>query len=232
LEFLANGGKLISKNMKNKNLFILTIICIISLAIISYKQLRGFNSPLSENQIPNFEMPDFESLLFEGKEGSERFVSPNKKLEMNYPSSWMRMEGGSLEYFNQEVIKEEAKVLFFAQKLDVKTGSFASLVVQELNLDKNKTVEELVQEIEKEALEKGVRMEITNLEIEGQGGLLEAKYITGQDFDLHSKEKITILELENAEPIAYLISFIALDKDWTKFEQEADEIFNSVEIKQ
>ena len=197
---------------------------------MSYEQLRRFNSPLSENQIPNFEMPDFESLLFEDKEGSERFVSPNTKLEMNYPSSWMKMEGGNLEYFNQEVIKEGAKVLLFAQKLDVKTGSFASLVVQELTLDKNKTIEELVEEIKKETLDKGVEIEIISLKIEGQDGLLEAKYVTGQAFDLYSKEKIIILGSEDIETIAYLITFITLDKDWAKFEQEADEIFNSIQL--
>ncbi len=216
--------------MKDKNLFIITIICIILSGIMSYEQLRNFNSPLSENQIPNFEMPNFESLLFQKEEGSERFVSPNTKLEMSYPSSWMKMEGQSLEYFNQEVIKKGAKILLFVQKLDIKTSSFASLIIQELTLNKNKTIEELIEEINKETLDKGVEIEIISLKIEGQEGLLEKKYTTGQSFDLYSKEKIIILESEDIETIAYLIIFITLDKDWTKLELEADEIFSSIQL--
>ena len=73
-------------------------------------------------------------------------------------------------------------------------------------------------------------MEIIKSEIRDGEDVLEAKYRKTDRYDVHSKEKILLLTPENEKRKVYLITVIALDKNWQEFAEEAEEIINSTTL--
>lgn len=216
---LALGGKL-NFNMKIDKFLILITLFILGLSFATYWQFKNFQNSLSEVKFPKFEMPKFEIPFFPKDEGYKEFISPDGKLKLKYSSGWMEMTKENLESFNQEKTKEN--VLFFVQKLKIEKAALAFLIVQESERGTN--IEEIIEEMKKETMEMEGEMEILSLEKENKGGYLEAKYKRkGSIF--HSKEKIIL-----GENKFYVISIIALEKDWPEFKDEADEILNSIEL--
>jgi hypothetical protein len=208
--------------MKNKKLFFITIACILLLGLITSWQLKNFGENLATSDIPKFEMPNLESLLFPERGEDQEFISPDGKLKLKYPSDWMRGDKSLLEYFNQEIIKEEAKILFFGQKLDVKKGTFASLVIQKFTFLEKETGA-IIQKFKDDSRERGSEMEAMKIEEKEKEVIFEAQYTKQGEPDLYSKEKMIRNGEEN-----YLITFITLASSWSNFEEEANQILDSV----
>jgi Fe2+ transport system protein B len=211
--------------MKDKQYFILTIIFILVLSFVTHWQFKNFQKTSSGIQFPKFEMPEFNPPFPSESAESKEFISPDGKLKLKYSSEWIEFPKESLKNLNKEIVKTGSEILFFAQKFNLKEAAFASLVVQELNSESGSGLEEIIENIKKEAEEKNVEMEIIKLEIEERKAYLETKYQQEGGDILHSKEKIILTEDK-----IYLIDFISPDKNWLQFEKEAEEIFDSVQI--
>ena len=209
--------------MEDYKLLIL-MICLIALFgfIVSW-QFKSFKGSMSEIELPELKMPDADLELFpEESTEYKEFVSPDGKLKLTYLADWTEIEGEATKAFEQELI-EEAKSLFFAQKLKIKNRVFAFLLVRELNLGND--LEKIIEEIKKGVEEKGGGMEIANLEIKEGEASFEAQYKKDGNFIFSSKEKIFL-----GEDKCFLIMFMSLNNDWTGFEKEIKEIFDSVQI--
>jgi hypothetical protein len=206
--------------MKIDKFLILIILAIFSLSFAVYWQVRNFQKSLSEIEFPKFEMPKMETFLPEGQEGYKEFVSPDEKLKLKYSASWIEMTKESLAQLSQEALENEAKTLFFANKFILNKAAFASLIIQELSLGKEESLEEIIDKIKKEE-----GKEILKSEIKEKEAYLEVGYKGKTGSVFYSKEKIFLSGNK-----AYLISVLALEKDWPGFEKETEEIFNSIQI--
>jgi len=192
------------------------VFSILLLGFFTSWRFKNLGESLQKIKIPEVEIPNSESFLPEEKEMKE-FVDPDGELKLKYSSDWMEMPTESW----QEVISAGAKTLFFAAKFKMERAAFASLVVQELGWKND--IKEIVEEIEKETKEKGGEMKILNLEIKNKEAYLKARY-KKEEGNYISKEKI-ILGKERV----YLISIFSLERFWSEFEMEAEEILNSIE---
>lgn len=169
----------------------------------------------------NFFPSDEEENLGDLKE----FISPDKKLKIEYFSNWTEMRKEDLKIFNQEAIKEGAEILLFAQKFKIKTSSYAFLAVQELNSKEKENIEKFVEKMKKGAEEKGGEMEITKIDINDNEANLETKYIKKEGNIILSKEKIILTEKK-----VYLITIGAPEKDWQEFEKEIDQMIQTIQL--
>lgn len=209
---------------KHKSLFLI-ILAILILGFVTFWQLTTFNRSLSDVKFPSFEVPETQPFGSSENITFQEFKSPDGKLKVEYPSDWIKMVEESLSYLNQETVKEGAKILLFAQKFKLEKGSFASLVIQEINLEEEQSLEETVEQIKKDLEEKGGELEVLESEVEDKIAYLKLKYKREEGTILYSKEKI-ILE----ENKAYIVAVITLDIHWSEFEPETEEIFNSTKI--
>jgi hypothetical protein len=194
--------------------FLVSIIAfILLLSFLAYWHFKNFQRSLSQIKLPKFELP--KPKIIESK-GKKEFKSPDGKLKLTYLDDWIEMPKESLESLSQGL--KEGKVLFLAQKFKLEKAAFAFLIVQEYKDGKNQ--EEIINELKKEAKEKGGEMEILNLKED----YFEAKY-KRKNVVFLSKEKVIF-----GEGKIYLVSIFSSEKDWPEFEEEAKEILNSVQI--
>jgi len=128
----------------------------------------------------------------------------------------------------EKIEKYGLETLFLAQKL--RKEKIAQLIISELNLDKKKSFENIIEEMKEANHQQGWEMEIIKPEIKDNENVFEAKYRKQDRYDTHSKEKILLLEPENEKRKVYLIAVITLDRDWQEFTEEADEIINSAQL--
>lgn len=210
--------------MKIDKFLILIILFILGLSFATYGQFKGFRESLSKVGLPKFEMPELKLFSPQEEIGYQEFVSPDGKLKLKYSSDWMKMEKESLAKLNQEMIKEGAKILFFGQKIKIEKVASASLVIQEINLG-GKSLEEIIEEMKEDVRKKEGEVEITQLKIKEKEAYLEAEYKREEGTIFNSKERI-LLSGEKA----YSIAIFALDYHWPEFEEEANEILDSVQI--
>jgi len=215
-------------NLFKKIIYIFVVLLIggVLLFLVVNWQLNKLRKTLSQNFIKGLEkmpMEEIQKKLFGETNEYKEFVTPDKKLKIKYLADWIEMPGESLENFNQEIIKKGAKILFFAQKIKVKSGAFAFLIIQELEKEKWKSIDEIIEETRKDIEERGGEMEIVKLKKEE--GVFEAKYKKTNQPEIHSLEKI----LEGSEKI-YLIVFLTFERNWPDFEGEANEILNSLQF--
>jgi len=165
-----------------------------------------------------------EEIFEEGGEYSyKQFQSADKKLAARYPLEWLEITDQKLlqGLFSKEWTEEyQLKTLLFAQ--GVKGGNFNQLIVSEgiFNLE----AEEIIEEMKKNNEVEGWDMEIVKKELEK--GIFEAKYQKTNQIDLHSKEKIILVD----EGKAYLAAVIVFDKDWQESAKMAAEIIDSVHL--
>ncbi|MDI6883403.1 MAG: hypothetical protein QMC93_02995, partial [Patescibacteria group bacterium] len=152
------------------------------------------------------------------------FISPDGKLKLRYSSDWVEMPKETLEKFNQAMIKEGAEVLLLAQKIDIEKGTSASLVVQEF-FSKERGLEEVIEEIKADFKERGAEIEILKSEIKNGEAFLEGKSVQEEIPAFYFRERVILYENKD-----YLIVFLTLEKDWPEFENEANEILNSVSL--
>jgi len=215
--------------MKEYKNLIITILFIFILILVNYRYLQNFRKILSSGvELPKFDLSkNFDLLLSQKGEGYKDFVSPDGKLALKYPLDWALLPNEGLEKFNQEMIKEGAKILFFAQKFRLKETVFYSIIIQELSLKEGEDINKIFDEIKKEAEEKGGKIEIIESEIEDKQAYLKAEYVRNGSSVFNLKEKIII---ENNK--IYLIILFTSDKNWEEFENEVNPIIDSIQINQ
>lgn len=158
------------------------------------------------------------------QKGDKEFVSPDGKLKLKYPADWLVFEGNEfLETTVPQDWKEkyDLKTLFLSQKF--RADGFAQIIVYQGSFDF--PIEEIIEKMHATNREQGWRVEIIDSDIKEKTGVFETRSAVPQSYALYSKEKI----IKEGENNAYLISFIALDKDWQKFAGEADAILESAE---
>lgn len=208
------------KELSKKDILLIFFI-ILFLSLATHWHFKNWRKALSEAEMPKFEMPEFE-IPSKKEEGYKEWISPDGKLKMEYSADWMGMKKEMFEGFTQE---GKGKTLFFAQKFETEKAAQAFLIVQELNLEEEKEIEEIIEGMKKDVEEKEGEMEILKLEIENKTAIFEASYTGKTGLPLRSKEKI-ILNKEKA----YLISFSTFEKNWQDFQKEAEEIINSTTL--
>ena len=212
--------------MSNKKYILILIILILGLGFLSFWQFKKFSQSLTKVELPKIEMPEmkFEEFLPLEKESLKEWASPDGKLKLKYPANWIESSEALLEQFKQEeMVLAGAKILFFAYQFSFETQALAFLIVEEISQEKS--LNEIVKEIEKNIAEEKGEMEVINLEKENKTAWLEIKMKRKGEVSFQAKEKIIFLEDKT-----YLIAFTTFEKDWPKFEEEANEIFNSIEI--
>ncbi len=167
------------------------------------------------------------------KESSKKFISPDKKLKIEYSLRWIETPSESLERIvpNEQIQKYNLTNLLLAQRFEI-SGEFAQLIIDQAFFDIQKSFEQIIDEMQKANLEQGWNMEVIESKTENNEIIFEARYEKSKSHSVYSKEKIIFLEPEENNKKAYLISFITLNKDWLKFKEEANKIFESVEISQ
>jgi hypothetical protein len=193
------------------------IISIIFLSFFTYWHLKRVTQNLPKIEIPKIEIPKPETFL-QPKAEPKEFISPDGKLKFRYSSDWVEIPGEEW----QETISSEAKILFFSTKFKIEKGAFASLVVQEVNWEKE--LKEFIEEMKRRAKERGGEIEILNLEIKEREANLKARY-KKERANFISREKIIF-----GEKKIYLISVFSFERFWPEFENEAEEILNSAQL--
>lgn len=209
--------------MKIDKFLILIILFILVLAFGTYWQFKSFRESLSKVELPKFEMPEIKPFT-SGEKKYQEFISPDEKLRLKYSSDWTNVGTESIENLNRGMIKEGAKILFFGHKVKLEKAAFASLLIQEINLEGEK-IEEIIEEMKESIKKNGGEMEISQSKIGEKEAYFEAEYKRKEGTIFLSKEKILI-----SGEKAYSIGIFALDSFWPEFKDEADEILNSAQI--
>ncbi len=184
-------------------------------------QERGIDSILDISKIQSI---DFEK----EEQGYKEFISPDGKLKLNYPSSWLGVEGEDLNNLQEKAESHGLKFLFLAQSLDL--GKFGQIIVHEGSFDSQEGFEQIIEKMKQTNQEQGWDMQIMNLEIEDEEAVFEAEYQKTDRYDIHSQEKIVIIETTEDKKKVDLIAFIVFDKDWPSFKEQADFVIDSATI--
>lgn len=215
--------------MSDKKYIFILIILIFLCGFASFKQFENFGKFLPEIKFPKIELPEInvEEFLPSEMEGYKEFISPDGKLKLNYPASWIEIDKNSLKQIlsQKETPFNEADILFFVYKYNFNDQSAAILGVGETN--EKKEIDEIIKKEREIIVENNGDMEIINLEKENESATLEIK-MKGKDGTFsRAKEKVIF-----GENKTYFIIIAALEKDWQKFENEANEILNSAKFNQ
>jgi hypothetical protein len=206
--------------MKIDKFLILILLSISLLNFFTYWQFKRISKALPKIETPKIEIPKPET-LFQTKTEIKEFVTPDGKLKFKYSSDWIEMPNETW----QEKFTAEAKVLFFANKFKLEKTAFGSLIVQELGLEKEKSIKEIIKEMEKEVKEKGGEMKILESEIKENQGYLKAKIKKTEGQSFIFGEKIIL-----GEKKAYFVTILSLENFWPAFESDAKEILNSAQL--
>jgi len=212
--------------MSNKNFVLILIFLILSCGLVGFWQFKKFGQALQGVGLPEIELPEtkLESFLPSEQGGIKEWTSPDGKLKLEYSANWVESDQILLEQFNQEgVVLEEAKILFFAYRFQFEDQALAFLMVEEISPEKS--LDELVEDIEKNIIGQDGEIEIIDLKEEKETAWLEIKFKRESELDFRAKEKFVF-----SKDKTYLIAFSALEKDWTKFEGEGKEILDSAQL--
>ena len=209
--------------MTAKQVLFLSLLSAVILGFTTSWYFKKLLKPLSTADLPEFEMPELDPFSFQETKDYTEFISPDGKMKLKYPSHWIKMTPDTLRKINQALVSERAESLLFVQGIKIETGGFIFLIVQKLILEEEKTLEEIIETIEEEAVEQGSEIKISNLKIEDKVAYFEGKF--EEDPPFYLKEKIVSLENK-----AYLISLFNFKNDWSEFEKELDEILGSVQV--
>lgn len=213
-------------SMKEKNYLFFLFVLIILFSTLTSWRFKDFKEAIQKTSLPNFEikMPDLK-ISSESKENAEKkeFVSQDKKLKFVYSSDWLALE--NLEAFNQELLKEGAEILLFAQKFDLEKSFFAFLIAQKMNLAEEKAIPEIIELFQEKTKEKGLEMEIVKMATTDSQASIDLQYKKNEEIIFLAKEKIIIDGTS-----VYLIDVASPEKDWTALEKEAEEIIGSIQF--
>jgi len=182
---------------------------------------KSFSLPLF-SELKEIPVQEVENKLFGEVSEYNEFVSPNGELKVKYLADWLEVDKEMIRSISGNTVGE-GEIIFFAQKIKFKSGSFASLAIQQLNKEEIEGFEKLIEERKEKAKESETRMEIVKIKED----ILEIKY---------KKEKLpalwTIEKFLKGREKNYLVSFLLPEKDLKAFRQEIDSIFTSIEIRQ
>ncbi|PJB08073.1 MAG: hypothetical protein CO078_00130 [Candidatus Nealsonbacteria bacterium CG_4_9_14_0_8_um_filter_36_17] len=212
--------------MSNKKFILILMILILGCGLVSYWRFKKFSQSLSGVSLPKIEMPEMktEEMFFPEKEGYKEFASPDGKLKLKHSANWIESDQTLLEQFNQEeVVLKEAKILFFAYQFNFESQALAFLMIEEISSEKS--LDEIIKDVEKDVTEKEGELEIINSERENETALIEMKFKKKMEPNFYAKEKI-FFGKEKTD----LVVFTTFEKDWPKFEEEANEIFDSIQF--
>lgn len=153
----------------------------------------------------------------------QEFISPDNKLKLKYPAGWITAAQEFLQSFIPKDQQEtyNLRTIFSAQYFGI--DGLAQIAVYQGNFAW--PVEKISQKMH-ETDEEGREIKIINSEVGEKEGVFETTYAVSGNPKLHSKEKI----LKEGEENTYLITFVALDKNWENFAKEADFIINSARL--
>lgn len=210
--------------MKEKKTLFLSIIAIAILSLITFWYFKRASRSFSQLELPKFELPEFETFLSQETKEYTEFITPDGKLKLNYPSHWMKMAPEVLEKLNQAITTEKARNLLFTQGTKLEKGAIIFLMVQELFLEEEKSLEGLI-EASKEGVKGGREVEISNLKIEGEIAYFEGDYKEEGSPPVYSKEKLIL-----GDNKAYSVIILNLTNNWSEFEEEVNEILNSIQL--
>lgn len=224
---MAPGGKFDMK-ISDKTYVLIIFAVILALSFISYWHIKRFQATLPEIEWPKFEMPkieiDWGKILSPEKEGEQEWFSPDGKLKLTYSVNWMAMDESILEHGRGAgIILDESEVLLFAYRLKTMGQAFALLTVIQISAEKS--LEEIIEEIEQNVKIEGGEMKVVMREIEGEIARLETTSEYPGQPSFYSKGKIIFTKGKT-----YLIFLTSSQKDWPQFEEEAKEIFDSAEL--
>ena len=215
--------------MMNKKIFIGLILLAILLSFLSYRQIREFRGVLQQAPDLKLEIPPLEPLEFplvRNQEKEKEFITPDGRLKIRYSGNWL--EGGEeiLRAFGAQVGPKlaEAEIIFFAFQIDWKKPFPSYLILQKIG---DKGVEEVIEAMKKDIIEREGEIEILSLKKENDRALIEARYkikMGATFFLLRSKGKIILTEEQN-----YLLTVLSSEEKWPDIEPEAKRILESVE---
>ena len=200
MEFLANGGKLISKTMSKviKIFIVLAIVLLLTVVLGNYflqQQLKqeggiGFSEIIS--QIEELSSGQVFKSQTE-KESSKKFISPDKKLKIEYSLKWIETPSESLERIvpNEQIQKYNITNLLLAQRFEI-SGEFAQLIVDQAFFDIQKSFEQIINEMQEANLKQGWSMEVIDSKTENNQITFEARYQKSKSSSVYSKEKISL----------------------------------------
>lgn len=170
-------------------------------------------------------LPKLESIKQEAGNYQE-FITQDGKFKIKYPADWFLIKDAEiLEATAPEKwqAKHDFRILLLAQRFQ--TEKFAQLIISEGSFDIK--IEEIIEEMKKINQEQGWRVEIVKSDIEEKEGVFEARYLIPNNPALYSKEKILSGEKAEDKTKIYLIAFVALEKDWQEYSEQADFLLNS-----
>jgi hypothetical protein len=199
---------------------------ILGLSYMSYGNFKRFGQSLTEVSLPEIEMPEtnFEEILTPSGESEQEWVSPSGRLKLTHSTSWTETTPSSLGYFDQaDIVLGETDLLLFAYQFDLDKQAFALLTVNKST--DQETLEEIMEEIRKNIEEQNGKIEIEISEADSGVSWLEMVWEYPNQPNFYSKGKAFF----GAEKI-YLVVFTTFQSDWSKFEQEAQEIFDSTQL--
>jgi hypothetical protein len=208
--------------MTNRQAILISIAMILFLSFLNYWRFKNFNQTLSKNIPPKIEIPEMkieELPLFGGNETKEEkeWVSPDGKLKLKYPASWMEENEIFSKIFQEEATLKDSKILLFVQNFDLKNQALNILTVGEISPEKK--LEDILEEIKK------MNLEILSVESENGTATIEAKTKEKRRVSFRAKEKIFF-----GKEKTYLVSFISFEKNWEKVKEVRERIFESIEF--
>jgi len=203
------------------------LVLILGLSYVSYGQFKRFSQSLGEVKLPEIEIPEtrLEEFFLPQDEGGQEWVSADGKLKLIYPANWTEADETFLKYLDQSgIVLEETELLFFAHRLDTEKQALALLLVSKTK--KQRTIEEIIGEIKQNIEEQNGKIEIEISEQDNETVWLEMALEYPNQPNSHSKGKAIVNESGT-----YLVIFSSYQTDWPKFEQEAQEILDSAQLK-
>jgi len=209
--------------MKEKFILIIVVLFIVLLSLSMKWQFKNLGESIENIELPKFDI-EIAKLGSQDNENiiPEEFLSEDGRLRLVYPSSWKKVE--DLSVFNKDILREEinAKIILMAQSFDLSSTVFASLIVQELQLEGGDTLEEVIELIEND--------------LDGKAEITKSERISDSEYYLETKqeaERAVFLAKERIilfDGKAYLVDIFALEKDWPSIENDAKDILDSVNI--
>jgi|GEM_PF-2148720 len=233
--------------ISDRTYIIILIIMILGLSLVTYwrfQRARDFEVSVDwpEFEIPSYDwdellnqQPDLDSFFSQKKDNDletffrveteeKDWLSPDNKLKLTYPAGWMTMDKIVSEYVDDPgVILEDAKILLFALRFDMTEQLSALLTVS--SVDKEKDLQKIKEGISQKVQEDGGETEITILSFEDKIAWLEVLSRYPDKPASYSKGTIIFSEEET-----YLVFFTASQRDWMQLKEEAESIFDSIEL--
>jgi len=164
------------------------------------------------------------------KKLTHTFITADQKLKVEYPLDWIKVQPEKLGEIIPKKYRQQYQIQLplLAFKL-TQEGKFAQLLIMELEIEKGKGFQEVVDILKKINQAKGWETTITSkIQKESRMVFFTSKYKKGED-ECYGKEKMIFFPLEDTQKV-YIISVLAWRENWEEIEKEAETILNSVRI--